>query len=398
MKRKKRIGVAIGSRANYASIKSVMKCILSDHSDSIELLVFAGASALLDRYGQVVDLIEKDRFPITEKFHILVEGENPQTMAMSTGLGMIELAGLFMNHKIDLAITIGDRFETLATAATAAYMNIHLAHTMGGEVSGTIDESVRHAVTKLSHIHFPANEKAGQRIIKMGEDPRYVFVTGCPRIDLVNELVVENRNGIGIDQDEFWQKYKGVGGNFDLNKEKFLLVSQHPVTTEYSRNRSHMEETLAALNTLKMPTVLLWPNADAGSDEISKGIRTFREKYKPDDWLHLFKNLPVEVYIKLIDKCACQIGNSSSAIREGAIIGVPAVNIGTRQQNRCRGSNVIDVDYNREKILEAVNKQLKKGKYKPDYIYGDGTAGKKIAKILAGIDLKEVSIQKRILI
>ena len=147
--RKKRIGVVIGSRANYASIKSVMREVLK-YPDSMELLIFVGASALLEKYGEVANLIQADGFKITEKFYILVEGENPQTMAMSTGLGIIELAGLFMNHKPDIVITIGDRFETIATAVAASYMNIYLAHTMGGEISGTIDESIRH----LSLIHI----------------------------------------------------------------------------------------------------------------------------------------------------------------------------------------------------------------------------------------------------
>jgi len=394
-KGKKRIGIVVSSPANYASIKSVMREI-SKHPDSMELLIFVGASALLDRYGQIVDSVEQDGFSITEKFYILLEGENPQTMAMSTGLGMIELAGLFMNHKPDIVITVGDRFETLATAATAAYMNIYLAHTMGGEVSGTIDESVRHAVTKFSHIHFPANEEAAQRIIKMGEDPQYVFTTGCPRVDLMKKVAEETKNWDGIIEEEFWQKYKGVGGRFDLKKGRFLLVSQHPVTTEYGQNREHMRETLMALLKLKMPTIMLWPNVDAGSDEVSKEIRTFRERYRPDDWLHLFKNLPVEMYMKLMNMCSCIVGNSSSAIREGTIIGVPAVNVGTRQKERLRGKNVIDVNYDREEILEAIDRQISNGKYGQDFIYGDGEAGKKIAEILSSIDLNKIPIQKRI--
>lgn len=394
-KEKKRVGVVIGSRANYASIKSVMKHILN-YPDSMELLIFVGASALLDKYGEVANLIEQDGFSITEKFYILVEGENPQTMAMSTGLGMIELAGLFMSHKPDIVITVGDRFETVATAVTASYMNIHSAHTMGGEVSGTIDESVRHAVTKFSHIHFPANEEAAKRIIKMGEDSKYVFATGCPRVDLVKELIKENRNGYAVEEEVFWQRYKGVGGRFDLNRKRFLLVSQHPVTTEYGKNREYTRETLMALHKLKMPTIMIWPNADAGSDEVSKEIRTFRERYKPDDWLHLFKNLPIDIYIKLMDMCACLVGNSSSAIREGAIIGVPAVNIGTRQQGRVRGKNVIDVGYNREEIHDAIKRQILNGKYEADHIYGDGKAGRRIAEILAKIDLYKIPIQKRI--
>lgn len=396
-KQKKRIGVVIGSRANYASIKSVLKEILK-YPDSLELLLFVGASAILDKYGQVADIVEKDGYSITEKFYILLEGENPQTMAMSTGLGMIELAGLFMNYRPDLVITIGDRFESIATAVTASYMNIYLAHTMGGEVSGTIDESVRHAITKFSHIHFPATEEAAQRIIKMGEDPRYVFMVGCPRIDLVKELIEKNSNGSEIDEEEFWQKYKGVGGRLSLKKQKFLLVSQHSVTTEYGKNREHIRETLMALEKLKIPVIMLWPNADAGSDEVSKEIRTFREKYKPDDWLHIFKNLPIDIYIKLMDACACMVGNSSSAIREGAIIGVPAVNIGTRQQGRLRGRNIQDVAYNREEILEGIKRQVSNGKYKPDFIYGDGKSGEKIAKILTQIDLGKMNIQKKILI
>lgn len=397
MKNKERIGVVVGSRANYASIKSVLKEILQ-YPDKFELLLFIGASALLDRYGEVSQLVEKDGFKITEKFYILVEGENPQTMAMSTGLGMIELAGLFMNHKPDLVISVGDRFETLSTAVTASYMNIHLAHTMGGEISGTIDESIRHAVTKFAHIHFAANEEARQRIIRLGENPDYVFNTGCPRIDLVKEVIDDHRRGNGINSDELWDVYKGVGGRFDIGKEGFLLVVQHPVTTEFNTNRQHIREVLEALKVIRMPTIMLWPNADAGSDEISKEIRTFREKYKPDDWLHLFKNLPIEIYIKLMDMCKCMVGNSSSAIREGAMIGIPVVNVGTRQQGRLRSRNIIDVDYDRDQIREGIKKQLRNGKYKPDYIYGDGCAAEKIVKILKEIDLKRIPIQKRILI
>lgn len=390
---RKKIAIVVGSRANYASIKSVIKHILL-YPDKLELLLFVGASALLDRYGQVEQLIEKDGFSIKEKFYILVEGENPQTMAMSTGLGMIELAGLFMNHQPDIVVTVGDRFETLASAAAASYMNIHLAHTMGGEVSGTIDESIRHAVSKFAHIHFPANADAARRIERMGEEKENIFVTGCPRIDLVKELIEESKNGRGLDQEKFWKQ--GVGGRFDLDKKKFLLVSQHPVTTEYGMNRPHMRETLAALAKLSMPTIMLWPNADAGSDEISKEIRTFRETAKPDSWLHLFKNLPMEVYIKLMNKAACIIGNSSSSVREGAIIGTPAVNIGTRQQGRLRSRNVLDVGYDASEILAAVKKQMAHGPYKPDFLYGDGNAGKRIADILCTINLKKVSIQKRI--
>jgi len=395
MKNKRKIGIVIGSRANYASIKSVAR-ELKKNKD-IDLHIYAGASAILDKYGKVEEIIENDGFKIDERFYMLVEGETPETMAMSTGLGIIRLVDIFQNNKPDIVITVGDRFETMATAISAAYLNIHLAHTMGGEVSGTVDESIRHAVTKFAHIHFPANKRAADRIIKMGEDPKNVFTTGCPRIDIVKEVIEESRKSNNFNERYFWEKYKGVGGEFSLKREKYLLVLQHPVTTEFKENRKHINETLMALNEFKMPTVMLWPNADAGSDEISKGIRTFREEYKPD-WLHVFKNLPMEIFVQLMDMCQVLIGNTSSAIREGGIVGVPVVNIGTRQQGRCRGKNVMDVDYNNDEIYNAIKKQIEHGKYKPDYIYGDGKAGSRIAKILCEVDLKKVDIQKRILI
>jgi len=390
----RKIAVVIGSRANYASIKSVMRALKK--IANIKLQIFVGASALLGKYGNVVNLIEQDGFEINEKFYMIVEGENPETMSMSTGLGIMKLTEIFMKYRPDIVITIGDRFETIATAISASYLNIHLAHTMGGEVSGTIDESIRHAVTKFSHIHFPANKKAADRIIKMGENPECVFVTGCPRIDIVKEIINNNHKRKNMDEDDFWIKYKGVGGRFSLYKDRFLLVVQHPVTTEFGKNREHIRKTLMALKEIEMPTIMLWPNADAGSDEISKEIRTFREEYKNNEWLHLFINLPIEIFITLMDSCSCMVGNSSSAVREGAIVGVPAVNIGTRQIGRERGENIIDVDYDRDQILEAIKKQLKNGKYEPNYIYGDGKAGERIGKILTEIDLDKIPVQKRI--
>ena len=387
----RKICIFVGSRANYSSIRSVMKAV-RDHNE-LQLQTIIGASAILDRYGNIEKLLIEDGFEINCKLHMIVEGENPTTMAKSTGLGIIDLSAIFNNLEPDVLLVVGDRFDVAAPVITASFMNIPVAHIMGGEVSGTIDESIRHAITKMSHIHFPANEDARQRIIKMGENSELVFNVGCPRIDLVEECLKEFRNGNGFEQDAFFNKYKGVGGRFNLLKEKFLLVSQHSVTTEYGNNRKHIEETLYALNNLQMPTIMLWPNADAGSDEISKGIRTFRETYRPD-WLHLFINLPVKTYIKLMEMCTCLVGNSSSAIREGAFIGVPSVNIGTRQNGRLIGDNVLNADYCRKDIEKKIRKQIKIGKYPPSKIYGDGNAGKKIVEILR--NLNNVSAQKRI--
>jgi UDP-hydrolysing UDP-N-acetyl-D-glucosamine 2-epimerase len=370
----RKICVVVGSRANYSSIKSAMRAI-QQHSD-LELQVVVGASALLDRYGQVVDLVERDGFKPAAKVYMLIEGETPATMAKSTGLGLLELPTIFEQLQPDIVLTVGDRFETMATALAAAYMNIPLAHTMGGEVSGTIDESIRHAVTKFAHIHFPACSQAAERIIKMGERPEDVYLVGCPRIDLVAEVMENEENNLGPDL--FLQ---GVGGTFDLD-QPFLMLMQHPVTTEYGEGERQITETLTAVHQLGAPTIAFWPNADAGCEHVARGMRKFREHYD-DSRIHFFKGLPTETYIRLMMRTACMVGNSSSAIREGAFIGMPAVNIGTRQTMRQRGQNVLDVDHDRETIADAIMHQVRNGRYERETIYGDGHAGERIADILS---------------
>jgi len=380
----RKVCVVVCSRANYSSIKSVMRAA-QRHPD-LQLQVVAGASALLDRFGAVVESVEADGFEVAARVHMIIEGEDPTTMAKSTGLGLLELPSVFENLKPDVVVTVGDRFETMATAIAAAYMNIPLAHTMGGEISGTIDESIRHAVTKLSHIHFPANRGAAERIIRMGEDPGTVHVVGCPRIDLVAEIADENNRL----PERAWLEYEGVGGHINLD-DQFLLVSQHPVTTEYGDGERQITETLMALHELRMPTIMLWPNVDAGSEDIARGMRKFRE-HNEHAYLRFYKNFSVETYVRLMKRCACKVGNSSAAIREGPFLGMPAVNIGTRQIARQRGSNVIDVDYDRGQIIAAIEKQLQHGPYPSEPIYGDGHAGERIADILA---TTELDIHKR---
>jgi UDP-hydrolysing UDP-N-acetyl-D-glucosamine 2-epimerase len=379
----KKVCVVIGSRANYSSIKSAMQAI-EEHPE-LELQLVVGASALLDRYGTVLDLIERDGFEPAEKVFMLIEGETPSTMAKSTGLGLLELPTAFERLEPDVVITVGDRFETMATALAATYMNIPLAHTMGGEVSGNIDESIRHAVTKFAHLHFPACTDAAERIVRMGEPRESVHVVGCPRMDLVAEVLRDGANGLS-DLFRF-----GVGGSFDLD-QPFLIVSQHPVTTEYGDGERQITETLKAVQRLDLPAIVLWPNADAGSEHIARGIRKFRE-HEDDSKLHFFKNLATADYVKLMARTACLVGNSSSAIREGSFIGTPAVNVGPRQEGRQRGSNVVDVDYDGEEIADAVRHQLGNGRYDHEPIYGDGKAGRRIADILS---TTEISIHKRI--
>ena len=378
----KKICVVIGSRANYSSIKSAMRAIQAH--DELELQLIVGASAVLDRYGAVINLIESDGFVASARVHMLIEGETPATMAKSTGLGLMELPTLFEQMKPDVVLTVGDRFETMATTLAAAYMNIPVAHTMGGEVSGTIDESIRHAVTKFAHIHFPACEGARERIIRLGELPEHVHMVGCPRIDLVADIL--DAPEISLESALF---DKGVGERLNFD-QPFVLVSQHPVTTEYGAGEAQITMTLQAVRDLELPAIVLWPNADAGSDDIARGIRKWRER-KLDRHMHFFKNLSIETYVRLMRKTACLVGNSSSGIREGAFIGTPVVNIGTRQNARDRGSNVMDVPYGRDEIKAAIARQVGHGPYATEPIYGDGRAGQRIADILS---TEMVDVQK----
>jgi UDP-hydrolysing UDP-N-acetyl-D-glucosamine 2-epimerase len=380
----RKICVVIGSRANYSSIKSALRAMKAH--PHLTLQVVASASAILDRYGKVVDLVESDGFPVHARIHMLIEGETPTTMAKSTGLGLIELATVFEQLEPDFVLTVGDRFETMATTLAAAYMNIPIAHTMGGEVTGTIDESIRHAVTKFAHVHFPASPDARDRILKLGERAEHVHLVGCPRIDLVAEILAADTRRLGSEVFA-----EGVGPSFSLD-EPFLLVSQHPVTTEFGEGETQITATLEAVDRIGLPAIVLWPNADAGSDDIARGMRKWREKGRAGR-MHFFKNLPIDVYVRLMQRTACLVGNSSSGIREGAFIGTPVVNIGSRQDGRERGHNVIDVPPETAAIYDAVAAQIRRGRFEMDPIYGDGKAGERIAEVLAR---ETVELQKRI--
>ncbi|MCP4264246.1 MAG: UDP-N-acetylglucosamine 2-epimerase (hydrolyzing) [Maribacter sp.] len=379
---KKKVCVFIGSRANYSSIKAVMKKL--KEADDFELMTVVGASALLDRYGTAVKVIENDGFEVFSKIHIIVEGETPTTMAKSTGLCIMEAATVFDNLKPDYVLVVGDRFEILGVATAAAYMNIPVIHTMGGEISGSIDESVRHVVTKLSHIHFPATELSAHRIMMMGEPKESIHAVGCPRIDEVKEIL-----GKKIDVNNSVLSC-GVGSKVNLSKP-FLLVLFHPVTTEYGKGTQQVQAIIDVIDKMEMQTIMLWPNVDAGSEDVARGIRGWRELSRLKNF-HLFKNLPLDIFIALMDKCACIVGNSSSAIREGAYIGVPAVNVGIRQQGRERGKNVTDVEFSKEEIHCAIEKSIRHGKHERDTLYGDGYAAEKIINILRH---KKVNVQKQ---
>tara|TARA_B110000438_G_C15759672_1_gene626721 strand:+ start:164 stop:1327 length:1164 start_codon:yes stop_codon:yes gene_type:complete len=370
---KKKICVVINNRANYARIKSFL--IEAKKNKKIDLQIIAAGSSILAKYGSIDKVLKKDKLKLNIKLHTIVEGNDPICMVKTTSQTLSELSTAFSRLKPDIVVVIADRYENLAVAIAASYMNISLAHIQGGEVTGSIDETVRHAITKLSHIHLVCTKRARSFLIKMGENKKTIFNTGCPSIDLVNRLdkKIDNR---------FSKRNFGVGDRINF-KKKYVVVLFHPVTTEFNESKAKIDHLLKAIDLLdnNIQVIILWPNIDSGTDNISKAIRFFinkKKQYKVGAYI----NFTPEDYIRLIYNSISLIGNSSSGIRESSYIGLPVVNIGSRQRNRERGKNVIDVKNKTIDILNAINKQITKKKYKKNYLYGDGNSGKRVVDIL----------------
>lgn len=375
----RKICVVVTARPSYSRIKTALKAI--EEHEHLELQLVVAASALLEKYGSAVRYIEEDGFKISARVFNVLEGENLTAAAKTTGIGILELSSVFENLKPDIVISIADRFETMATAIAASYMNIPLAHIQGGEVTGNIDEKVRHAITKLSDYHLVASEGAKARVIKLGEESEMVFNTGCPSIDLAKEV----KDNPKLDFDPY-KKYGGVGKLQDL-EGGYYVVMQHPVTTHHSQARKQIEETLEAMIQVDKPVLWFWPNVDAGSDGTSNGIRAFRER-RANVPFHFFKNMESIDFLKLLFNADALIGNSSVGIRECAFLGIPVVNIGTRQHGRERGGNVIDVDYDKEAILGAIEELAAGDRPAGSKVYGEGDAGTRIVEVLSKVPLR----------
>lgn len=376
----KKICIVVASRANYGRIKYLMKAIKTHPDLSLQTIV--GASTLLERFGKAVEVIKQDGFEPDRSIHYVIEGENLVTQAKSTGMGIVELSTAFQDLEPDMVVTVADRFETMATAIAASYLNIPLIHLQGGEISGNIDDRVRHAITKLADYHFVATRLSRERVISMGEAPERVYNFGCPAMDILT-----NEN-LSISNDTMPKTPRGVGKPVNWEKP-YILMLQHPVTTSYGQGFAQINETLKALKSFSnLQKIVLWPNPDAGSDEISKGIRQFREKNSKDIKFSFFINFSPENYARVLNNAACAVGNSSSFLREGAFLGVPAVIVGDRQRNREHGLNICFADYDATCISKKIQEQMTIGKYPQDHTFGKGRAGQQIANALAGIDIK----------
>lgn len=377
----RKICVVLVDRANYGRLKPVLAAIQQE--PGLELQVVAGGTMVLERFGLAADVVRADGFPVDGEVFMEVEGSNPTTMAKSVGLGIVEFCNEFQRLKPDVVLLIGDRYEALGAAIAAAYMNLCLVHLQGGEVSGSIDESARHAITKFAHFHFPSTQRAADFLVRMGERPDTILGVGCPSSDIAFNLDPT------LDH-EFLNKM-GSGTDLDL-EQPFLLTLFHPTTTEFGGESAQMEAVLHALDAISMPTLLLWPNIDAGSDHISKTIRRFRNRHGAT-WMRTATNLDPDRYLKVLSRATCAIGNSSSFVRDAGYFGTPVVLVGHRQQGRERGPHVTPVEPILDEVEAALRKQLAHGRYKPITLYGDGHVSERVVKGL--LNLKPYT-QKRL--
>ena len=378
---KQKISITTGTRSEYGILRELIKEI--SKSKKLELYLLVTGMHLSKKFGYTINEIKKDKIPIHAKIKMIPSGNTPYDMSVSLGKGIVGFSKIFKKIKPDLNVVLGDRDEALASALAASHMNIPNAHIHGGEISQGIDEYNRHAITKISNIHFAATKKSKERIIKMGENRRNVILTGSPSIDEIKMSKISSKH-------ELEKKYL-----VDLDKPLFLLI-QHPVTTEFEKSDLQIKMTLDALSKLKNQTIAILPNSDAGNEQIINQLRIFSKKC---NFLKVFPNLPRNDYLGFLRHCSALIGNSSSGLIEGSYLHTPVVNIGIRQLGREKDVNVIDVPiFSKSLILNALKKSLKKKnkKIKNSSIYGTGNASKKIVQYLETIPINPRMIQKKL--
>ena len=378
----RKIAVVTGTRAEYGPLRLLMQAI--ENEKTLKLIPLITGMHLLSDYGNTYKLVEKD-FPRSLKIPMLLEGDSLKDMALYLSSGIKNFATYFAQHPPDIIVVTGDRSEQLAAALAALYLNIPIAHINGGDVSiGTIDESIRYAITKIAHIHLAYTKTNAERIRKMGEEKNRIYITGTLAVETILKTKLKSRN-------EIFSAY-----NLDPHKTTFLVV-QHPITILKDKGYSEMKELFLALNILKEQTIIVYPNCDAGG----KKFITLIEKHRNRKYLHIFKNLPHEDYLSFIKSVDVVIGNSSSGIVEAPTLKTPVINIGDRQQGRERSKNILDVKPTKDNLIKSVhyvltNKEFQRRVKNCVNVFGEGNASKKIINILKNLEIDDKLLTKRI--
>lgn len=377
----KKILVTTGTRAEYGFLRPVLKQI--QKSKSLKLILVVTGTHLSKNHGFTINEIKKDGFTIDAKIRMIPLGNDGFGMATELGKGVISFTKKFRKFKPDINLILGDRDEMLASALAAYHMNIPNAHIHGGDTSGGLDEYTRHAITKISNIHFAATKKSKERIIKMGENKKFVFNTGSPSIDELLKNKISSKK-------ELLEKY---GIDFKGNE---IILLFHPVTTEIEFSENQIKKILNAIIPLNKKIISIFPNSDPGHKNIIKILSQYKKKLS---LFESYESLPREDFLGMLKNAGVLIGNSSSGFIESSYLSIPVVNIGTRQNNREGGKNIINVSGKSiPEIKNAINKSFKKKDYEKTKIsiYGNGRSSKKIVKILENIKIGEELLKKKI--
>lgn len=381
MERKRKVMVVGLNRSEYSRIRSVIRALLK--KNTVETVI-----AVLDsKYTNTSSVFKNDSIPIHYRVPISIDERKPVKIAIAISEITKSFAKIFDKEKPDVLIIMGDRYEALGVVIAAVFQNIFIAHIQGGEVTGTHDEHTRHAITKLSNLHFPATKLAGERIIKMGEVPNNVIVVGCPGTDMV-------LGAPHLTFEELRQEIFRLTKRDDVLRRltsDYFLVLQFPVPTEIEAAKEQIQETLSALKEFPQSKLILTPIPDAGGDLVERAVRDYESH---DPRALVIKHLPPDLFVNAMRLSKVMIGNSSAGIRETGYLATPTINIGSRQTGREQSSNIINVEHNKDEIVHAINKQLEHSNYAVEMIYGDGRAGEKIAEIVATVDCSK--IQKKL--
>jgi len=385
MKKNRLILGVTGIRSDYEIMSSVYKAI-KNHPD-LELKLVATGAHLSEEYGLTVEDIYKDGFEIDEKIESLINGDTLSSRVKGLGIQLQGLVQAVDRIKPDFLLVLGDREEAITTALVGTYMNIPTAHLCGGDRAiGNVDDQVRHAITKLAHIHFVTNNQSASRVAKMGEQAFRIFNVGNPGLDRLVEIPSLNSNQLSNRL------------NFLIeDKEPLILLIQHVISSETNEAYKQMRETLEAIQDLKIKTILTYPNSDPGDRQIIRAIKEFDHL----SFLHVAKNIPRLEFVNLMRRASCMVGNSSSGILEAPLLKIPVINIGNRQRGRMHSENVEFVSHNKAEIIMALKKAIYNQTYR-DIVsrcsnpYGDGKSSKRIADILSSIPIEEKLIIKDI--
>lgn len=371
---RRRIAIVLTTRGNYAKMKSTLEAAALEAS--LEMQIIIGGALLADDYGVSSAIISDDGFAIAGELDYITGDHSLADVTQSAGRCTMAMGALIETLKPHMVMVIADRYEALSIAQAALCQNITIAHLEGGEISGSIDERIRHAITKLSHIHFPANRAAAERLMGLGEAPGAVHVVGTPSLDHLRQGDLDDTTSLAATI-----KRHGSGAEINLDDD-FIVVSQHPVVTEYDDAGRQFTETAEAVHALACPCLWIRPNDEAGADALGSIMDALQAKSDAPP-VRVMGGLGLMDYAVALRRARCLLGNSSSGLREGAYLGVPVVNIGSRQQGREQGANVMNVGHDHAAIAAAVRQQMAAGPYPCDALYGDGHAGEKIARLLA---------------